>query len=85
MLVRILRDTVAGGRPVTVGEVVDVSDGDARTLFALRKAERADQPPDDKPPVMPTEAPETATLVATEHAVHPAARPRARPRKDSQL
>jgi hypothetical protein len=80
MLVRILRDTVAGGRPVTVGEVVDVSDGDARTLLALRKAERADQPP-----VMTTDAPETATLVATEHAVLPAARPRARPRKDSQL
>lgn len=39
---RITRDTVAAGRVVVVGEVVDLSDDEARVLVALGKAVPAD-------------------------------------------
>lgn len=38
MKVRILRDTIADGRQVLAGEVLDLPGEDARTLMAMRKA-----------------------------------------------
>lgn len=46
MLISILRQTSAAGRPLRVGDVVEVADPDARVLLAMGKAApAADQPP----------------------------------------
>ena len=51
MLVRIKRNTVAAGKPVAVGDIVDISDSDAGTLIVMRKAElvSADAPEEPNP------------------------------------
>ncbi len=40
--IRITRPTVAGGKPVVVGDVVTVDDAEAYTLVAMKKAEQLD-------------------------------------------
>jgi hypothetical protein len=45
MQVRVVRDTVADGRVVTAGEVVDLPAQDAATLLRLGKAEALTDPP----------------------------------------
>jgi len=45
MLISILRQTSIAGRPARVGDVIEVSDSNARILLAMGKAvEAADQP-----------------------------------------
>lgn len=79
MRIEIIRNTIAGGVPVEVGQVIDASDADARTLLALRKAIIAEDVPVAVSRVMTASGPETAALVATETAM----RPRGKPRKGS--
>lgn len=81
MRIRIIRNTIAGGVPVEVGQVIEANDADARTLLALRKAIIAEDVPVAVARVMTTESPETAALVATETAM----RPRGKPRKGIDL
>lgn len=76
MLVRITRNTVAGGVAVAVGQVVDIGVADARVLIALRKAVPIDPVDARAPKPMTTDAPESAALVATETATLPRAKPR---------
>lgn len=45
MKIKITRNTVAGGQPVNEGQVVDVSEADARTLIAMGKAIRYAESP----------------------------------------
>ena len=40
-LIKVLRNSVASGAKITEGDVVEVSDRDARLLVALKKAEYA--------------------------------------------
>lgn len=42
MIVRILRGTVAEGRPLTVGDVINLAPNEAQYLIALGKAEQMD-------------------------------------------
>ena len=44
MLIEITRATSISGQPVKVGQVVDASDRDARTLLAMGKAIAASEP-----------------------------------------
>lgn len=44
MLIRILRQTSISGRPARVGDLIDVSDSDARLLLGMGKAELAPDP-----------------------------------------
>ena len=44
MLIEITRATSISGQPVKVGQVVDASDRDARTLLAMGKAIAAPEP-----------------------------------------
>jgi len=39
MKIKILRNTVCGGKPVFRGQTVDASEEDARLLVAMKKAE----------------------------------------------
>lgn len=41
--VKILRNTVAGGKRVKIGDVVEVSDADAFFLVNRKRAERCDE------------------------------------------
>ena len=41
MRIEILRETSIAGRPVRVGEVVEVSDSDGRLLIGMKKAQLA--------------------------------------------
>lgn len=41
MRIEILRETSISGRPVRVGEVVEVSDSDGRLLIGMKKAQPA--------------------------------------------
>ena len=45
MNVNIIRNTVAGGSPVFVGDVVDLPEQEAKYLIAIGKAEIATNPP----------------------------------------
>lgn len=45
MKIQILRDTVAGGQAVKVGDVIEASDADARYLLAVGKAEAVVEAP----------------------------------------
>lgn len=76
MRIRIIRNTIAGGVPVEVGQVIEANDADARTLLALRKAIIAEDVLVAVARVMTTESPETAALVATETAMRPRGKPR---------
>lgn len=49
MKLKIIRATVCGGKPVEVGEVVDASERDARTLIALGKARPVKDEPQPEP------------------------------------
>lgn len=46
MKVRMLRDTIVGGRVAAVGEVVDVTDNEAQILLHAKKAEKVQGPPE---------------------------------------
>ena len=43
MKVKILRNTVANGQPVEVGQIVDVSESDAAMLIGIGKAEAVNE------------------------------------------
>lgn len=76
MKILVIKNTVAGGRPVEVGDVIDVSDHDARFLIAIGKAVKAiDQPASIEAAVAPP-----AAMPDVEVAVAPPAK-RGRPRK----
>jgi len=44
MKVKITRNTVANGTPVMIGEVVEMSENEARFLIAIMKAEAVNSP-----------------------------------------
>lgn len=46
MRIRITRNTVAEGRPVMAGEVLDLSSGEGALLVAMRKAEEIKAEPE---------------------------------------
>ena len=54
MRIRILKQTSINGQPARVGQLLDPSDADARTLLAMGKAELA--PMDPEPVVITPEA-----------------------------
>lgn len=55
MKIRILRDTVVGGKAVKAGQVVEASEADSRYLLAAKKAEVVADAP--APQLEPVEAP----------------------------
>lgn len=66
MKVKILRDTVADGRDVYVGDVEDISESDARLLIRMKKALPADgeEEAPAKPVLSTSNGPEAKALEA---------------------
>jgi len=63
MRITLLRNTVADGRTVGVGQTVDVSDAAGKTLVQMGKAVEAAPAPADRAPI---------TLVAVDPVIEPA-------------
>lgn len=72
MWIKIMRDTVADGKPVKAGEVLEISDNNARTLILLGKA--VDVPAETAKAAAPVEpanapAPEEAAAAEEDNAL----------------
>lgn len=66
MWIKIMRDTVADGKPVKEGEVLDISDNNARTLILLGKA--VDVPADAATQAAPAAPAQVAKAPSPEEA-----------------
>jgi hypothetical protein len=56
--VRITRNTVAGGKPVAPGQIVDLIEAEARFLMGIKKAEVVKTAPSERPTAGDGPAPE---------------------------
>ena len=80
MKIKLLRNTVCGGRVVLAGEVVDASDRDAQILITIRKAEAFVEPSPEAAAPEPSAEPEQAVIQAPETAVAKPQRARRAPK-----
>lgn len=65
MLIKILRNTVADGKPVKEGDVLDVSDNNARTLLLMGKAQKHEGEAPARTVIVPAALPIPPAIPAT--------------------